>query len=862
MEPRPAGDFTMRPVAALLVTALMSSQLRSALAAVEPTFEHCCRLGSRAARDGQPCHVGGAPVPDVAAEEQAMCHAVQAICCLRKQRQKQCSAGTEAAKNQQPCLLDQPAPARQYYKDCCEGCRLGLVVGPMGMGCSFTRFKLGQPWENSFVSCCIDRSAVEPALPAARPVLPATAAHGLQSDSENICDLFVGQLCAHICVSVPGSYRCECRPGYLLGPDAKSCTLDSGATRCRDSNPCAQLCSASDTGTDVQCSCRKGFQLAPDQVNCLDVDECVARLDQCQPGHMCFNEPGSYGCLDRSSRAVYRPDGAAEQPHDDDDGDDDDEQGDLELPARPGTPQCPDGFTINPENQLCDDVDECRDPGSCGDMACENSIGSFQCVPRRMTCPSGFVFSPGVQTCVDIDECLEGTSSCQPEREFCLNTQGGFTCQARRGPRDCPAGFKYDTSAASCLDVDECEEKIDGCQPETERCTNTLGGYECDAQCQPGFVFSATSRACTDIDECAERLDNCTRDQGQLCQNTDGGFNCIVRCELGYRFSPARGGCADIDECAEGVGNCTAATTCVNTEGSYTCRPNCPVGYRASPSGTCNDIDECAEGTADCGRGQACRNQPGAFSCVTNTTCPEGFEYSKDGADCRDVDECVAGTDGCDPRSTTCSNTEGGFVCVPLPASRCQPGYRFNDILQQCADIDECEEGTANCQPAAEYCANTAGGFTCQRRQDGVQCATGFRLNATSGVCDDIDECADGVHSCRRPLHCVNIRGSFTCTLAAAGDRCAAGSRLLDGRCVDVDECREGSHLCDRATERCVNERGGYRCASAAGPAPAADCPPGFRRSAPLGRCVGTYRAARPPTPTPCAGVSSVWALH
>ncbi|KAF0291999.1 hypothetical protein FJT64_009944 [Amphibalanus amphitrite] len=86
MEPRPAGDFTMRPVAALLVTALMSSQLRSALAAVEPTFEHCCRLGSRAARDGQPCHVGGAPVPDVAAEEQAMCHAVQAICCLRKQR--------------------------------------------------------------------------------------------------------------------------------------------------------------------------------------------------------------------------------------------------------------------------------------------------------------------------------------------------------------------------------------------------------------------------------------------------------------------------------------------------------------------------------------------------------------------------------------------------------------------------------------------------------------------------------------------------------------------------------------------------------------------------------------------------------
>ena len=46
------------------------------------------------------------------------------------------------------------------------------------------------------------------------------------ADSENICDMFRGQLCAHLCVSVPGSYRCECRPGFVLGPDAKSCTLD------------------------------------------------------------------------------------------------------------------------------------------------------------------------------------------------------------------------------------------------------------------------------------------------------------------------------------------------------------------------------------------------------------------------------------------------------------------------------------------------------------------------------------------------------------------------------------------------------------------------------------------------------------
>ena len=50
-----------------------------------------------------------------------------------------------------------------------------------------------------------------------------------------------------------------------------------------------------------------------------------------------------------------------------------------------------------------------------------------------------------------------------------------------------------------------------------------------------------------------------------------------------------------------------------------------------------------------------------------------------------DIDECAAGTHGCDLRSSSCSNTEGSFVCLPRRPDPCQEGYRFNDFLQQCA---------------------------------------------------------------------------------------------------------------------------------------------------------------------------------
>lgn len=37
------------------------------------------------------------------------------------------------------------------------------------------------------------------------------------------CLIYEGNICHHRCVNTPGSYRCECLPGYVLQDDAFTC---------------------------------------------------------------------------------------------------------------------------------------------------------------------------------------------------------------------------------------------------------------------------------------------------------------------------------------------------------------------------------------------------------------------------------------------------------------------------------------------------------------------------------------------------------------------------------------------------------------------------------------------------------------
>lgn len=92
-----------------------------------------------------------------------------------------------------------------------------------------------------------------------------------------LCEKYPNQLCEHICLDEPGSYHCECNPGYTLLPDKKTCRRTeaggdeipkfvSTTDRCDENNPCEHHCI--DTGVSIRCTCDSGFQLANDKTTC------------------------------------------------------------------------------------------------------------------------------------------------------------------------------------------------------------------------------------------------------------------------------------------------------------------------------------------------------------------------------------------------------------------------------------------------------------------------------------------------------------------------------------------------------------------------------------------------------------------
>ncbi|MDH5492667.1 MAG: EGF-like domain-containing protein [Myxococcales bacterium] len=114
------------------------------------------------------------------------------------------------------------------------------------------------------------------------------------------------------------------------------------------------------------------------------------------------------------------------------------------------------------------------------------------------------------------------------------------------------------------------------------------------------------------------------------------------------------------------------------------------------------------------------------------------------------IDDAAAdGTDPC--ASATCSSLA---ACSPVGESfecTCLAGYAGDGEV--CDDIDECTEGIATCHPAAT-CTNFEGSF---------ECICGLGYVGDGEVCDDIDECTEGIATCHEAATCTNTEGSFEC---------------------------------------------------------------------------------------------------
>ncbi|XP_043388618.1 adhesion G protein-coupled receptor E5 isoform X19 [Chelonia mydas] len=113
------------------------------------------------------------------------------------------------------------------------------------------------------------------------------------------------------CTNVPGSYSCSCIHGYEPSSGNASFTHASGDT-CQDIDECRKtpdICgpraTCINTKGSYRCECRAGY--VPSNRNttlCQDIDECHKTPDICGPNATCINTNGSYWC---ECRAGYVP---------------------------------------------------------------------------------------------------------------------------------------------------------------------------------------------------------------------------------------------------------------------------------------------------------------------------------------------------------------------------------------------------------------------------------------------------------------------------------------------------------------------------------------------------------------------------
>ncbi|XP_070835075.1 matrilin-3-like isoform X3 [Chaetodon trifascialis] len=100
----------------------------------------------------------------------------------------------------------------------------------------------------------------------------------------------LGHDCQHICINSDDSYICRCQVGYILNPDKKTCSR-SGLDACAQGHDCQHICA--NNGNSYICKCRVGYMLNMDQKTCSRSDAC-AQGNDCQ--HICINNGDSYSC--------------------------------------------------------------------------------------------------------------------------------------------------------------------------------------------------------------------------------------------------------------------------------------------------------------------------------------------------------------------------------------------------------------------------------------------------------------------------------------------------------------------------------------------------------------------------------------
>ncbi|XP_052745151.1 fibrillin-2 [Bicyclus anynana] len=727
--------------------------------------EICCKHGETYAVASTTKSCTSMDVPDdIEPEETEVCLSAGKKCCQNQMKQKEeCATGMTLALLKR-CM----SPNSDIGKSCCDECTFGRMAGEsQGTGgCGSLSEDYFSPSaalrQRAYYQCCMD--AVEIETTTKQKPETTTTEKPKEKCKANSCD--------HICTEEYGRVRCECRNGFRLQADKKSC---------KDINECAEslddLCTATDT--------------------------------------VCHNTEGSFKCVPLKKR-------------------------DVSL-------SCPPGFKRNVINQVCDDINECRSPRPpCPKYLCENTIGGYKCGGK-----------PGKPYTED-----DGASTTEPSDPVPTVKN-----------EICPPGFRAG-SDDECLDIDECEERLDDCQRLSQHCINTHGNYFCQdhvsKRCSPGFKVNVATGICEDIDECEESSEVCKRNE--VCINLPGAYNCkskistlpklaTKKCQEGTRVRPGGTICEDIDECREGSHLCDRFQNCINTFGGHECR--CKNGFELdSTSASCVDVDECAMKLDNCAAGLQCLNVLGSFTCTrtissstTSTTTESAYEYVY--YDSGEDENTVVPVPSTTPTTST-STTSTTTTTTPKPTTSTttrRPRYptpRYPYFRPTYRPRTTTTTTPAPPRPTyPEYTRRPVPGTFTEVTNTTESNITPYRPRTTSTPAPS----RPYPEYPRRPV-AGTLAEVTTTTLSSIPDRgngfdndidfdpnelhCLNGyERNERGECVDVNECNENRHICG-SLEVCKNRAGGYEC----------DCMPGFTRDS-SGWCVVVTTSTTPrPTTT------------
>ncbi|XP_035990629.1 matrilin-4 isoform X16 [Fundulus heteroclitus] len=217
--------------------------------------------------------------------------------------------------------------------------------------------------------------------------------------------------CEHICESSPGSYTCDCLPGYRLNTDGKTCSaIDLCAEGKHD---CQQICTSSPGS--FTCDCNQGYHLNNDKKTCSPIDLCAEGKHDCE--QVCVNMgPGIFTCdcnkgyrLNEDEKSCSAIDLCAEGKHDC-------EQLCISAPGV-FTCDCNKGFKLNKDKRTCTNMDMCNTVKHGCEYQCVNTPGSFYCV-----CPEGQLLQEDGKTCgtcksanIDLVLLIDGSKSVRPQ---------------------------------------------------------------------------------------------------------------------------------------------------------------------------------------------------------------------------------------------------------------------------------------------------------------------------------------------------------------------------------------------------------------------------------------------------------------